>query len=713
MSIVGPRPHAVAHNEQYRKLIKGYMLRHKVKPGITGWAQVNGLRGETATLDKMEARIQTTANEESVDHGCHRPGRFLSRRTAAGQGLRSAWHQAARFIVQYGSDRSHLPGPARRGQPFPPALRRPVGHVEPQPHHVRNPPGRGLQPRRDEPRGRVVRIAGIHGRRRCHRHVAPAGSDPLPRPGKDDAVLPGFDVGTLRPRAGNTAARNDAVLSAQPVRRREAVRLLDHGQLPRSVWDVRVQRHPVQPRIAAPRRDVRHAQDHARPREHLARIRATTLPRQPRRAARLGPCARLRRDAMADAAAGRARGLRHRDGPPVFRAAFRRGGRARAGHRDRVAGRGRARTGRHCRHPRRQGARGRGGPADRRRRSAVFPSDGSGHAARRPGQGAPPARLGAPDLFRSDGAGNGGARPRDSAPPHAARIAWLQRSHEHRHAQSRGARTDGPGPGPRVLPQRAHRPGLPGRRQSGRHPREQHVSGRVHLRQHDGAGERRARSVAQRGRKIAVPRLVVHLSAPGPAADQGRVFDERHAGADERAVCDGKDCRHQIVRKLQPPPRDPGADAALPRSEAGRRARGRDLGQRQADARIPVRGRYGPGVRVRDEPRPRDVCGGHRPDAFAHQRGHRRGRHDRRPGPPRGRRRRLPRPHRVRYGQAGRHAAQAARRLQAEIARLAGEDAVARRIAQRVCGLRRTDGRRGKAGRRLNGVAGPVRQSVN
>src|SRR6185437_7003858 len=57
MSIVGPRPHAVAHNETYRKLIKGYMQRHKVKPGITGWAQVNGLRGETETLDKMKARI--------------------------------------------------------------------------------------------------------------------------------------------------------------------------------------------------------------------------------------------------------------------------------------------------------------------------------------------------------------------------------------------------------------------------------------------------------------------------------------------------------------------------------------------------------------------------------------------------------------------------------------------------------------------------------
>src|SRR5216684_4956670 len=58
MSFVGPRPHAVAHNEEYRKLINGYMIRHKVRPGITGWAQVNGLRGETSTVDRMHRRVQ-------------------------------------------------------------------------------------------------------------------------------------------------------------------------------------------------------------------------------------------------------------------------------------------------------------------------------------------------------------------------------------------------------------------------------------------------------------------------------------------------------------------------------------------------------------------------------------------------------------------------------------------------------------------------------
>jgi putative colanic acid biosynthesis UDP-glucose lipid carrier transferase len=58
MSLVGPRPHAIAHNEEYRKLIKGYMVRHKVLPGITGLAQINGCRGETTRLEDMKARIE-------------------------------------------------------------------------------------------------------------------------------------------------------------------------------------------------------------------------------------------------------------------------------------------------------------------------------------------------------------------------------------------------------------------------------------------------------------------------------------------------------------------------------------------------------------------------------------------------------------------------------------------------------------------------------
>jgi putative colanic acid biosynthesis UDP-glucose lipid carrier transferase len=58
MSIVGPRPHAIAHNEFYRQCISGYMLRHTVKPGITGWAQINGWRGETETREKMEGRVE-------------------------------------------------------------------------------------------------------------------------------------------------------------------------------------------------------------------------------------------------------------------------------------------------------------------------------------------------------------------------------------------------------------------------------------------------------------------------------------------------------------------------------------------------------------------------------------------------------------------------------------------------------------------------------
>ena len=58
MSLVGPRPHAAAHNSEYGDLIANYAFRHHVKPGLTGWAQVNGFRGETATIDLMKQRVE-------------------------------------------------------------------------------------------------------------------------------------------------------------------------------------------------------------------------------------------------------------------------------------------------------------------------------------------------------------------------------------------------------------------------------------------------------------------------------------------------------------------------------------------------------------------------------------------------------------------------------------------------------------------------------
>ena len=57
MSLVGPRPHAIEHNVEYSKRINAYLARHRIKPGITGLAQINGFRGETDTLDKMEKRV--------------------------------------------------------------------------------------------------------------------------------------------------------------------------------------------------------------------------------------------------------------------------------------------------------------------------------------------------------------------------------------------------------------------------------------------------------------------------------------------------------------------------------------------------------------------------------------------------------------------------------------------------------------------------------
>ena len=85
---------------------------------------------------------------------------------------------------------------------------------------------------------------------RCARHAAAARGDPHPGPGRAHALLPGLDLGDVRQGAGSAAARDDAVLSALPLWRRQGLCLLDHGQLPRGLWHVRLQRHPVQPRVA-------------------------------------------------------------------------------------------------------------------------------------------------------------------------------------------------------------------------------------------------------------------------------------------------------------------------------------------------------------------------------------------------------------------------------------------------------------------------------
>ena len=106
---------------------------------------------------------------------------------------------------------------------------------------------RDLQSRRSEPRAGQLRDARIHGQCRRARHAAPLGGDPHSGHGEDGPLLPGLDLGALRQGQGGAAARDDALLSAQSLRCGQALRLLDHGQLPRGLRHARLQRHPLQP----------------------------------------------------------------------------------------------------------------------------------------------------------------------------------------------------------------------------------------------------------------------------------------------------------------------------------------------------------------------------------------------------------------------------------------------------------------------------------
>mmetsp|Transcript_48230 Transcript_48230/g.119459 ORF Transcript_48230/g.119459 Transcript_48230/m.119459 type:complete len:227 (+) Transcript_48230:340-1020(+) len=179
-----------------------------------------------------------------------------------------------------------------------------------------------LQSRRPVARQGIFRDVRVHRRYRWDRRAAAAQRHPLRRPCREVQVLPGVDFGAVRAGARGAAARDHSLLPSLSVRRGEAVRLLDRRQLPRGVRHARVQRHSLQPRVAAPRAHVRHAQGYARCRPHLQRNAGLPVHGKHRRQARLGPRARLRADDVDHAAAGHPRRLRGRHRRDEHRAAL-------------------------------------------------------------------------------------------------------------------------------------------------------------------------------------------------------------------------------------------------------------------------------------------------------------------------------------------------------------------------------------------------------
>ena len=245
------------------------------------------------------------SNKVALITGVTGPGRRLSGRAPARQGLCRPRREAPVVVVQHRARRPSLCRSARGIGAVLPALRRHDRRHQPDPPDPGDPADRDLQSRGPEPRPGELRNAGIHRQCRRARHAAPARGDPHPAVSSSDALLPGLDLGAVRQGPGDAAARDDAVLPAQPLCRRQALRLLDHGELSRGLWHARLERHPVQSREPDPRRDLRHAQDDPRRRGDRARPAEEALSRQSRREARLGPCARLCRGHVADAAAGR------------------------------------------------------------------------------------------------------------------------------------------------------------------------------------------------------------------------------------------------------------------------------------------------------------------------------------------------------------------------------------------------------------------------
>ena len=268
-----------------------------------------------------------------------------------------------------------MPGPypgrlprARRGQRRAPD----PGRGRPRRHAVAARRGRGvttrrgLQLRRAVLGGRLVGRGDRHHRgQRCGRAAAARGAA---RARARGALLPGVLGRDVRQRRGHAAARDHAVAAALALRGVQDVRVPHRGQLPGLVRHARQQRHHVQPRVAASGPAVRDAQDHRRSGSDQAGARRDDRAWQPRCAARLGLCGRLRRGDVADAAAGRRRRLRDRLGRGPHRARLLRGGLRARGPRLREA---------------------RGG------RPAVLPAGGRQRALRRPDEGQAGAGLGA------------------------------------------------------------------------------------------------------------------------------------------------------------------------------------------------------------------------------------------------------------------------------------------------------------------------------
>ena len=223
-------------------------------------------------------------------HRHHRPGRLVPRRAPAGQGLRGPRPDPAEQPVQHRPDRPPVRRSAPGTDPALPPLRGPdrqlVAHRAPAPDQAR----RGLQPRRPEPRQGQLRDAGVHRGDRRDGHAPAARGDPhgeLAGP-----VLPGGQLRDVRQGPGAPQDESTPFNPRSPVRRGQGVRPPHHGRLPRGVRDARLQRDPVQPRVAAPGRHVRDPQGDPRGRRDPQGRERAPVPRQPRRAPRLGLRAR-------------------------------------------------------------------------------------------------------------------------------------------------------------------------------------------------------------------------------------------------------------------------------------------------------------------------------------------------------------------------------------------------------------------------------------